>query len=379
MDNPYTPGYDKIPPFLAGRDEDLRRLSPLISDLSKKSTHTWDVVIFGPRGNGKSTLVNVIANIAKKEGIRVLNLTSSQVLNLQGLCTSLFEQSIPDSQFSGHIKSGSVGIGGTKFSLEQQTKSEYKTDVAMVLQLARKYWSSSSTLLTVDEAHRIPQITLDALNALVREGKLGGSPFNFILAGPPKLLNHLNSLDSTFLNRVRKLRLDRLNLSDAALALFRPLQDGGFKIDLNKQERERIVAKTQGYPHFVQCIGYAIWDSVVSLGQKEISKDVLTTASLQYQEWIDSMYEDRQLELSRLGITDVAIELAKLFSRRDSPILESDIRAAIESAGDKSSIEETMKNLLELGYIWNIKGNATAFEPGIPSLMDHVLKSKTLS
>ncbi len=63
--NPYKPGVGTRPPFLAGRDEQLRRFRRILEDFPEKRNN---LRMTGLRGVGKTVLLKEFERIAKHEG-----------------------------------------------------------------------------------------------------------------------------------------------------------------------------------------------------------------------------------------------------------------------------------------------------------------------
>ena len=64
--NPYKPGVGTRPPFLAGRDEQLRRFARLLEDYPEKRSN---LRITGLRGVGKTVLLKEFERMAKARGL----------------------------------------------------------------------------------------------------------------------------------------------------------------------------------------------------------------------------------------------------------------------------------------------------------------------
>ncbi len=54
----FTPGDGATPPLLSGREEQQEVLAQCLSDLLTGKSPPHNVVLIGPRGNGKSVLLN---------------------------------------------------------------------------------------------------------------------------------------------------------------------------------------------------------------------------------------------------------------------------------------------------------------------------------
>ena len=68
--NPFRPGAGGKPPYFAGREDDWRVFDACLSCLQDDSVPLGPMVLFGPRGNGKTALMHRMAEKARGLGIR---------------------------------------------------------------------------------------------------------------------------------------------------------------------------------------------------------------------------------------------------------------------------------------------------------------------
>ena len=66
MRNPYTPGIGGFPPVFAGRDEELREIDDLTDGLATGQSVPRETILYGPRGNGKTTLLHHVERKLEK-------------------------------------------------------------------------------------------------------------------------------------------------------------------------------------------------------------------------------------------------------------------------------------------------------------------------
>ena len=373
MNNPYTPGYGAIPPVLAGREEELNEVREVASRLLRNESYPRDIILFGPRGNGKTALLSTVQReLKKKRKLQVVKIMATHIADRERLCMSLFDVSPKTSET---IRTNGT-IGAPRLAGGERERSQvFQFSSPDVLALARKRWRGKATLLMVDEAHRITQAAVDEIAALAREAKDGTFAFNFVLCGPPGLKSHLRSLDATFLNRANEIRLGRLSLDESKEALLTPLLSAGFEVDLEPDQKSGLVESTQGYPHFIQCIGHALWNGAEKHANR-VDNRVLHEVRYNYERHITAMYGERLAELSEQRLVDAAIAIAELFKNDDSTIPESELLGTIGKIAcslDDERRYELMKKFINLGYIWQARDGQLAYEPGIPSLMSHVL------
>ena len=77
--NPFTPGFGVEPPYLAGRETEQTILTKLLhrtTDLGKGES----LIMYGPRGTGKTVLLNWLEGECNKEGVVPIKATPSRKL-----------------------------------------------------------------------------------------------------------------------------------------------------------------------------------------------------------------------------------------------------------------------------------------------------------
>ena len=65
--NPFTPGYGRFPPYLAGRDCEQCLISEQIEALADGDNNISDITLVGPRGTGKTVALQWAALAASKK------------------------------------------------------------------------------------------------------------------------------------------------------------------------------------------------------------------------------------------------------------------------------------------------------------------------
>jgi len=180
--------------------------------------------------------------------------------------------------------------------------------------------------------------------------------------------------------------------------------------------------QTQGYPYFVQLMGWALWDALPP-GADRITADVLKAALPVYEQQREAHYEERAGEIREAGLLRAAVELGNRMRRSARPkidglVMETSMQDALEaglgedvhawetlaegpalqSATEKASKMEVhlaavrtgnaaldtpflagravlpaLAYLSAKGFVW--KPEAGGYRLGIPSLHDHLLAS----
>ena len=72
---PFEPGAGGFPPYLAGRESEQRGIEDRLARLEAGRHTPSDIVLYGPRGNGKTVLLGWADRKATARGIAVINLS----------------------------------------------------------------------------------------------------------------------------------------------------------------------------------------------------------------------------------------------------------------------------------------------------------------
>ena len=320
-----------------------------------------NLVVSGPRGNGKTVLLRWFQNeIEASGGIDVLWRTPSDLSDLDGLATSL----VPPGRFKAMLPdtlSVSIAIGRLGWELGNNTGT--LTDLLTVR------CNHRPLVVLLDEAH-----TLDAevgralLNA--SQSVSAVSPFLLALAGTPGLEPHLNTMSATFWNCAKHLGVGLLDGAAAAEALTRPLARQHPPITFEPAALDRVVGESQRYPYFVQVWGAVLWEAARGSGAATVDDSVVAAAASEFAVERDTYYEHRFDEL------EVARVVADAFAGRlDVP--QNELNAVIGSTLADPSTAEVLSlrdQLAMVGYFWKRPGAGPLWEAGIPSLMRYVCR-----
>lgn len=378
MSNPYTPGIAGSPPVLAGRDEELREIEQLTIDLAAGRRIHQETILYGPRGNGKTTLLHrVTEDLERSSKVKPVFVQAPVIRTPEQLYWKLLSKSSPTQQTETTRLKGDLGAFGTSLGGAIETAEVTYTTSGEHEERCIAAMNDEPTLLMVDEAQRIQSETLDAILSITDAARRGKTKFAVILAGTPTLPSHIRGMDVSYLNRAPRRRIERFDVTSSEIALFQPMENAGYDIQLNKTERDRLIEWTQYYPHFIQCIGYAIWDIVERAGRREIDFETVLEAKSSWEEEINVMYEDRFQELDAMGLVPYATAVASACvgpkSGSSGLIDVQDIRTVILGVNADAPAHEVVIELASLGYVWPAKGAGHLYEPCIPSLMDHLL------
>ena len=362
---PFRPGPGGLPPYLAGRESEQALCLALLGDLQDGLAPPREVVLHGPRGNGKTALLAWLQQeAAAYPEIDVLRLTPADIPSEP----KLVERLLPTSWLQ-RLAPREVSIRGITW----RTGENAKTSLDEVLAVRSR---TKPLVLLLDEAHTLnTEVGYALLNASRKIGR--DLPFLLVLAGTPGLPSHLNTMNASFWNRAERRPIGRLDSEAAAAAIREPLEDERIAID--RDALEHVVQTSHGYPYFVQVWGQALWRQVAGTAAPEtgrrLTRAETTVAQADFEREKNSYYLDRYEELENLRLLPVARAVADAFGAQpllDDAELEAAILAGLRTSGDADGMTKVRDAIRDLGYVWR-QETTPAWEPGIPSLMGYIL------
>ena len=360
---PFRPGPGGFPPHLAGREREQGLFRGLLARLDRGEAPPSEVILYGPRGNGKTALLRWIRKVAPaSSGVDVEALMPSRFDSP----TRLAELLLP-ARWWKTLKPDEIGVRGITWRPGKRSAAPDPVEV-LALRAARK-----PLVVLLDEAHTLdPEVGRSLLNAAQKVRR--SAPLLLVLAGTPNLRAHLSTMGASFWNRSRKVRIGRLDERAAAEAIREPLEAEDLVI--TDEALEHLVRNSQGYPFFVQLWGGAVWARAVVESRREIGAEDARACQAVFDEQRDDYYSDRFHELRELQLLQPARAVAETFESRPA-LSGSELEAAIrrglgEAAGD-DEVDAAAQQFRHLGYIWRA-GTRRLWEPGIPSLMDYILR-----
>ena len=358
---PFQPGPGKLPPYLAGREQEQALFRGWGDAVAQGVPPPSPVILYGPRGNGKTALlVWLQRHLAALPGMDVVRLTPSRIRTPALLAGAL----LSDAWLARFAPKELSVVGLTWRPGGDRTPPTAEDTIRL------RAGKRPLTLL-LDEAHTLsPEVGNELLNV---SQELGAElPFFLVLAGTPDLEDRLSEMEASFWGRAKRIRLNRLGPGAAAAAIERPLHEDGMSIEA--AALERILAESHGYPFFLQLWGQFSWDCAAPEGRQLITSDDVEAAAPEFEETRGDYYRQRYEELEKRQLLEAARALAEAFrggATLSAPAAKQAVRGALGRAGEGAGLLEALTAMKHLGFIWR-SGPTPAWEPGIPSLMDYI-------
>ena len=351
-----------MPPYLAGREEEQALLRDVLADLAAGVPPRAEIVLCGPRGNGKTVLLRWLEQEAAAfPPVEVVRLAAAAVPGRR----SLAERLLPASWWD-RLAPSEVSVAGLVWRPGQENPPPVEVLLAARVRKA-------PLVLLLDEAHTLDlelgRVLLNASQQVGRE-----FPFLLVLAGTPNLETHLNRTGASFWSRAEQLRIGRLDAPSTRAGFREPLAAAG--ASPSDEALDEMARLSQGYPYFIQLLGDAVWRAGPG---KDDSPSALDRAAVaagvpHFEEGKGQYYANRLEELERSRLAGVGRTVAEAFVGRNVLTLhdlDASIRTALGAEADHERVVAVRDSLRDLGYIWRL-GPRPEWEPGIPSLMDYV-------
>lgn len=279
LENPFAPGAGSPPPELAGRDhiiDDARiALGRVIAGRSSQSQ-----ILLGLRGTGKTVLLNKIESLAEErnyltafveapEDRRLAELLYPQMRQvLRKLSNVEAARVAVNSALSGLRNFASVfkvSVGELEIGVEPTPGSadtgDLELDLTEMFELIGRAAKDAGRgwVLLVDEVQYLEEKDLAAVIVAVHRISQKNLPILVVAAGLPQIAG-LSGNAKSYAERLFAFPpIGALERSAAIEAIRKPIVKQG--VDIDGEALDEILAKTDGYPFFLQEWGYQAWNA----------------------------------------------------------------------------------------------------------------------
>ena len=420
--SPFHPSAGRPPPCLGGREQAQARLLGMLTGLAEGAAPDNHPFLFGPRGSGKTVLLNWLADQAEglngERPIDIARLTPAEFRSWDALVHALSlrgrEAYSTEAVASGvSAKAGIPALGGIagRGRRSSATKTEWRTPTLVEALHERTSGMAGhgkrALLVILDELHEVPLRCADARDLDPLQGLLHAlqntDAVLLAMAGTPDAEDRLTLAHATFVGRMVKphgwLAVGRLNQRDAMQALFQPFAAFGRRpLGASDEDRGRDLADMafnacSGHPHFIQLLGDALFEQI-DPDSPVIGAEALRRALGKFRQWRDQHHAERYAELERSGLVECAAEIGRRMREerqagRDElgrEALRECVRAGLrtrlashreadETAAWAKTNAAAQVKLRHLGFVWGGAAGAAAerLTLGIPCLADYTL------
>ena len=362
--NPYQPGAGVAPPVLAGRSSVLDIAEERLDVLAAGGMPPQDLLLYGPRGNGKTTLLIELDHRARERGLRVENFPVDALTARERLVRHLQERAgLRRDRLTG------VQVAGVGATADRAAPSEE------IGQLFRAWIGTDEVPLVIvmDEIHALSPEAARPFFDAVQTAKNGGQPFLLLAAGTPDAPRRVREAATYNERGFRKVRVGRLQRPETITALAEPARMSGHP--MSADAAALLAEESQDYPYFIQLLGSAAWKEAAEVGSG-IGLDAARRGLAASRVPVERFFSGRYDEAWRRKIAPALEPLASLFANRKGqlPQLELLERLIEIAAADSFRLDEValLDTLRDLGVVW--EASPGVWEMGIPSFADFVLR-----
>jgi AAA ATPase domain len=363
LKNPFSPGAGSRPPELAGREEALTSASIALQRVILGRS-AQSQIFLGLRGTGKTVLLNEVLSLAEQAGyltsfvetpenkqladllypqmrqaLRKLSAIeaakAAAILALRALrgFASVFKISLGDVEIGVEAEPGVADSGDLENDLAEMFGA-----IGKAAQAARKGW-----VLLIDEVQYLADDELAAVIVAVHRMSQRNLPVMVFAGGLPQIAR-LSGDAKSYSERLFVFpAVGPLDNEAARIAIRKPLQDEG--VDINEDALSLILAKTSGYPFFLQEWGHHSWDCAAA---SPITLNDVESASIQALSRLDHGFFRVRFDRLTKAEVDYVKAMASLGA---GPYKVNDVALALNK--EPNSLGPRRASIIKKGMIYS--------------------------
>ena len=363
--NPFKPGRGILPPLLAGRDTELGAADRALDQLTRGQSPSADLLFYGPRGNGKTTLLLEIERRARERGLRVETLLPPALDGIEKLVRLLQERT---GRLQGQVTGVQIaGVGATGIPAAPTE------DFAHLLASWINAEPARPLVIVLDELQTVPPEVGRPFFSSVQHVKSRATPFLVLAAGTPDAPRRLLQFGTYNERGFNFLRVGRLARKDTNAALSEPARMAGRP--LAEDALALLAEESQDYPFFVQLLGSTAWEAATP-ADSEIARATAERGLTEFGAQVEEFYERRYQEAEARRVRPVLRPLADLLSKHGGTLPDAPLMALLQRFAGEDSIPfddiSLKQELSDLGVLWSARPGV--WEMGIPSFADYVIR-----
>jgi hypothetical protein len=376
--NPYRPGNGLEPPYLAGRQVELKAMNGVLSELGR---FPRNVALYGLRGVGKTCLLREYRLMALERGHivirrefnqRVQDETSFAVVFLSDLQDAVEELSAIEAakgKLARLLTAARDSVGSLRlkyqeleFSLEAGQRGgrggiledDFRKALARLGEAASE--RDTGVVVLYDEFQELQdtktqnQLPLGALISALSSVQQDGLPITLVACGLPPLIENLADAQSYTERMFEGQQIGALVAPENRRALVAPLRGTGY--EYADRVVEEVLESTGGYPYFIQHYGRELWDAAAG---PRIDLDVYRSSEDQIRAKLDSYFFRARYMRATPAEKEV---LARLAEFGESAQIQD-----LPEAGGRSyaSVQMVIRGLVNKGLVYRPTRGEVAF------------------
>lgn len=361
--NPFRPIPGLVPPLRVGHAEPAAALARRLEKV-RDDDGGGIIVLYGPDGNGKTTLLGELKEQAARAKLRHLVLEGEL---MAGDVAALAQAVAPKKMLDLDNIKGLMGRVLGKTAGDEAQAPDTGMSIGDALREALR---ASPLVLVADDADGMPAELGRSLLQAAEECVANRLPLLVVLAGTPGLAAHLERMVPGAWGRSMQLRIGCLESDDAASnALAIPARNSGMPIDADALEL--LVRESRRHPAFIQLLGYDAWRVAHGRdGSQRISMEDAKKGIALMRQGLREVYGKRRAEMERRNLLAEAEALSRVVvdQKQGAPLTGEELVGAVEGVASANGHDTgtVIEELSRFGLIWPTPDQA--WEPGIPLL-----------
>ena len=371
--NPYAPGAGTPPPELAGRDE-LREQVRVATERLRRGLPAKSLLMIGLRGVGKTVLLDRMRDDAEASGLHTLRIEAPEGRSLPALLAPQLRQALLRLSrqqaakalaqralraLAGFAKSLKLKYADIEVGLDFDPESgladngDLEHDLQTLLEATGEAAKAAGTavVMFIDELQYVKEDELAALITALHRCGQRRLPVSLVGAGLPQLPGRMGRAKSYAERLFDFPTVGPLNAVAARLAIAKPAKDQG--VDIADAAIAAIVAKTQGYPYFLQEWGKHAWDHAA---KTPIRRQDVEAASITAVAALDESFF--RVRFDRLTPAEKRY-LRAMAELGPGPHRSGDVADMLKRK--VTSLGPTRSQLIDKGMVWSPSHGDTAF------------------
>lgn len=277
--NPFAPGAGAPPPELAGRDDVIERAAVALYRIGSGRA-ARSMVLYGLRGVGKTVVLQRIRLASEQQGVVPVSIEAPEDRSLPAslgpaLRAALIRMSKAQAAkkalkkglgaLASFVRAAKVKYGDVELNIDFDSdpgvadSGDLEADLTDLLTAIGESAAERKTVvaLFIDELQYIPEEQLAALITALHRASQRQLPITLVAAGLPQLLGQMGRAKSYAERLFEFVPLGPLDAASARQALCVPAEHEG--VQFTDAAVDEILARTQGYPYFLQEWGRHAW------------------------------------------------------------------------------------------------------------------------
>ena len=379
--HPFAPSPGIAPEHIVGRQRGfkllgsaLRTIEPgkLQEDGLLDRAKMAPIVFTGPRGVGKTLMLDWMQQQAQEMGIHVARLKYAKDLSPGDAMKRLLHEMAGDADddLLRVLQSSKLAAVGTDKGMSWQEVA-YMYEHALEARLRQ-----GPMVLMMDEAHHYQLDIMGFMLWFAHNLITRRHPLLLLLAGASDLCSYMIDIETSFYATSSDIYINLLTTEESKEALSEPFAKRG--IEVEPQALEMMWGMTDNYPYFVQLVGSEVWKVLTKDGKRQVDVALVEQAQEEISERRISFYNKIYAELHKGKLTSHALCAAETIMRQqeakvEREVIEHDLQQK-NSALSEDDAMDIVDKLQRIGFIW--QGEEDHMEAGIPSFFTYLQAKK---